>query len=97
MIGNYYDMMSDLMIGMGIVFELPVLVYFLSQVGILTPALMKQYNKFAIIIILVLASVITPPDWLSIWIVALPLMLLYQLSIFISFKVLAKKKAVAET
>lgn len=97
MIGNYYDMMSDLMIGMGIVFELPVLVYFLSQIGILTPALMKQYNKFAIIIILVLASVITPPDWLSIWIVALPLMLLYQLSIFISFKVLAKKKAIAET
>lgn len=92
MIGNYYDMMSDLLIGMGIVFELPVLVYFLSRIGIVTPAVMKQYNKFAIIIILVLAAVITPPDWLSIWIVALPLMLLYQLSIFISFKVLAVKK-----
>lgn len=92
MISNYYDMMSDLMIGMGIVFELPVLVYFLSRVGILTPALMKRYNKFAIIIILILASVITPPDWLSIWIVAIPLLLLYQLSIFISFRVLAVKK-----
>lgn len=92
MISNYYDMMSDLMIGMGIVFELPVLVYFLSRVGILTPDLMKRYNKFAIIIILILASVITPPDWLSIWIVAIPLLLLYQLSIFISFRVLAVKK-----
>ncbi len=92
MIGNYYDMMSDLMIGMGVVFELPVLVYFLSQVGILTPDLMKRYNKFAIIIILIVASVITPPDWLSIWIVAIPLLLLYQLSIFVSFKVLSVKK-----
>lgn len=92
MISNYYDMMSDLMIGMGIVFELPVLVYFLSRVGILTPDLMKRYNKFAIIIILILASVITPPDWLSIWIVAIPLLLLYQLSIFVSFRVLTVKK-----
>ncbi|HTN18278.1 MAG TPA: twin-arginine translocase subunit TatC [Chitinophagaceae bacterium] len=86
-ISNYYDTLSDLVLGMGIVFELPVAVYFLSRVGFLTPEIMKKYYKFAILIIMLLAAVITPPDWLSIWLVAIPLGLLYQLSIGISGRV----------
>lgn len=90
-ISNYYDTLSDLVLGMGVVFELPVLVYFLSRIGFLTPAVMKKYNKYAILIIMLIAAVITPPDWLSIWLVAIPLTILYQASIFISGKVLKQK------
>lgn len=90
-ISNYYDTLSDMVLGMGIVFELPVLVYFLSRLGLLTPQTMKQYNKFAILIIFVVAAVITPPDWLSIWLVAIPLTLLYRISILVSATVLRSK------
>lgn len=90
-ISNYYDTLSDLILGMGVVFELPVLVYFLSRIGILTPALMKKYHKFAILAIMLVSAVITPPDWLSIWLVAIPLTLLYQGSILISGSVLRSR------
>lgn len=94
--GNYYDTMSDLILGLGIVFELPVLVFFLSRVGILTPALMRSKRNYAILIIFLLAAVITPPDWFSIWLVAIPLTILYEASIRISNRALkerAKKQA----
>ena len=81
---NYYGTMTDLVMGIGLVFELPVVVFFLSRVGILTPSLMKKQSRYAVVIILVLAAVITPPDWFSIWLVALPLWTLYELSIGIS-------------
>lgn len=94
--GNYYDTMSDLILGLGIVFELPVLVFFLSRVGILTPALMRSKRNYAILIIFLLAAVITPPDWFSIWLVAIPLTILYEASIRISNRALierAKKRS----
>lgn len=81
---NYYDTMSDLILGMGLVFELPVVVFFLSRVGILTPKLMRSKRNYAILIIFVLAAVITPPDWFSIWLVAIPLIMLYEAGISIS-------------
>lgn len=91
-ISNYYDTMSDLIIGLGIVFELPILVYFLSRIGILTPKFMRQQRRYAIVIILVLAAVITPPDWFSIFLVFIPLMALYEASIFVSAKIIREKK-----
>jgi sec-independent protein translocase protein TatC len=91
-IANYYDTMSDLILGMGIVFELPVVVFFLSRIGLLTPILMREKRKYAFIIILVLAAVITPPDWLSIWIVTIPLVILYELGIVISQRALNERK-----
>jgi sec-independent protein translocase protein TatC len=89
---NYYDTMSDLILGMGAVFELPVLVYFLSKVGILTPTLMRSKRRYAILIIFVLAAVITPPDWFSIWLVAIPLLMLYEASISISDRANKRRK-----
>lgn len=86
-ISSYYDSMSDLVLGIGLVFELPVIVYFLSRVGILTPKLMREKRNYAILIIFVLAAVITPPDWFSIWLVAIPLIVLYEASITISERV----------
>lgn len=83
-IANYYDTMSDLVLGMGIVFELPVLVFFLSRIGMITPKVMREKRRYAIVIIMILAAVITPPDVFSIWIVTLPLVLLYETGIIIS-------------
>ncbi|MFM1828442.1 MAG: twin-arginine translocase subunit TatC [Bacteroidota bacterium] len=83
-ITNYYDTMSDLIMGMGLVFELPVIVYFLSRIGILTPKLMRDKRRYAIVIIFFLAVIISPPDWFSCWLIALPLMLLFEISIGIS-------------
>jgi sec-independent protein translocase protein TatC len=83
-IANYYDTMSDLVLGLGIVFELPVVVFFLSRIGLLSPQLMREKRKFAFVFILILAAVITPPDWFSIWIVTIPLVILYEVGIVIS-------------
>lgn len=81
---NYYDTMSDLILGMGVVFELPVVVFFLSKIGLLTPKLMRDKRRYAILIIFVLAAIVTPPDWFSIWLVAIPLLILYEAGIAIS-------------
>jgi sec-independent protein translocase protein TatC len=91
-ISNYYDTMNDLILGIGLVFQLPVVVYFLSRIGLLTPTLMRSKRSYAILIIFVLAAVITPPDWFSIWLVAIPLILLYQISITISQRVVKERK-----
>ncbi|MCB9047461.1 MAG: twin-arginine translocase subunit TatC [Chitinophagales bacterium] len=81
---NYYDTLSDLVLGVGIVFELPVLVYFLSRIGLLTPQVMRGKRNFAVLIIFVLAAVITPPDVFSLFLVCVPMLLLYEVSIAIS-------------
>lgn len=92
-ITNYYDTMSDLILGLGIVFELPIIVYFLSRVGILTPKVMRDQRRIAIVVIMVVAAVITPPDWFSIFLVAIPLVLLYEAGIVVSARILREKKA----
>ncbi len=91
-ITNYYDTMSDLILGLGIVFELPIIVYFLSRVGILTPKFMRDQRRIAIVVIMVIAAVITPPDWFSIFLVAIPLVLLYEAGIIVSARILKEKK-----
>lgn len=91
-IDNYYDTMTDLIVGLGIVFELPVVVYFLSRIGILTPKIMREKRRYAIIILMVLAEVITPPDWFSWILVFIPLYILYELSVTISERAYKEKK-----
>lgn len=69
----------------GIVFELPIVIYFLSKIGIVTPAFLRAYRRHAIVIILIIAAVITPsPDVTSQMLVAVPLYLLFEVSILIS-------------
>lgn len=89
---NYYDTMSDLILGMGLVFELPVVVFFLSRIGLLTPKLMRDKRNYAVLIIFILAAVITPPDWFSIWLVAIPLIILYEAAIAISDRAVKARK-----
>jgi sec-independent protein translocase protein TatC len=76
----------------GLVFELPIIIYFLTKVGLVTPETLRKYRKFALVIVLVLAAVITPPDVASQVIVAIPILILYQVSIYISKIVVKNQK-----
>lgn len=82
-------------IACGILFELPIIIYFLTKVGLVTPEIMKKYRKIALVIVLILSAVITPPDVTSQIIVAVPVLILYQVSIYIS-KVVLKREAKRE-
>ena len=76
----------------GILFELPILTYFLTKIGLLTPNFMRMYRKHAIVVILILAAIITPPDVTSQILVLFPLVILYEISIKISARVVKSKK-----
>ncbi|HQU59021.1 MAG TPA: twin-arginine translocase subunit TatC, partial [Saprospiraceae bacterium] len=71
----------------GLIFELPVIVYFLSKAGLVTPDTMRQYRRHSIIGILILAAVITPPDVVTQFLIGVPLYVLYEASIFVSARV----------
>ncbi len=81
---SYISSVTSIVIAGGISFELPVVVYFLSKVGLLTPKFLRKYRKHSYVILLIIAAIITPPDVLSQMIVCIPLILLYEVSIFIS-------------
>ncbi|SFW71992.1 twin-arginine translocase subunit TatC [Chitinophaga sancti] len=87
-IDDYFDLMTQIVIGMGVLFELPVLIFFLTKIGLITPTFLRTYRRHAIVIILVLAAVITPPDVIDQLIVFTPLYLLYEISIYISVRAL---------
>jgi sec-independent protein translocase protein TatC len=91
-ITSYVSTIVTLVFGSGMLFQLPVVVYFLTKVGLVTPAYMRKYRKYAIIGILVLAAIITPPDPFSQTMIAVPLFLLYEFSILISAMVLRKQQ-----
>lgn len=90
-ITSYVSTISTLILGSGLLFQLPVVVYFLTQVGMVTPAFLKQYRKHAIVIILVVAAIITPPDPISQTLISIPLFMLYEFSIFVSAVVMRRK------
>ena len=98
MISNEFDVSSVIAIvrssaiASGFVFELPIIIYFLTKAGLVTPAFLKKYRKFALVIVLILAAVITPPDIASQVIVAIPILILYQVSIYISAVVVRNQK-----
>lgn len=81
---SYISMVVSICLSSGVVFLLPVISYSLSRVGILTPSFMRTYRKHAIVLLFLLAAIITPPDIFSQFMVAIPLVLLYEFSIFIS-------------
>ncbi|MEL7535027.1 MAG: twin-arginine translocase subunit TatC [Bacteroidota bacterium] len=85
--GEVISLITQVVIAGGIVFEMPIVVYYLSKLGFVTPEGMKRYRKIAIVILLVLSAVITPPDVISQVLIFFPLMGLYQLSIAISRRV----------
>ena len=95
-INDYIDSLTNLILGCGIAFELPILAFVLAKIGLITASFLKRYSKYAFVIILLIAAVITPsPDMTSQIIVALPLLLLYWISILLVSKV-DKQKAKEE-
>lgn len=91
-ISSYLSSVATLTIGSGIIFQLPVVIYILSKIGVMTPALMRNSRRYAIVIILIIAAVVTPtPDIITMLVVALPLFLLYEGSIFISANIEKKR------
>lgn len=91
-INDYIDSLTNLILGCGIAFELPILAYVLAKIGLITSGFLKRYSKYAFVLILIIAAVITPsPDITSQVIVALPLLFLYWISILLVARVDRKK------
>ncbi|MEN6455059.1 MAG: twin-arginine translocase subunit TatC [Prolixibacteraceae bacterium] len=88
---SYINTVTSITLASGIIFELPVVVYVLSKVGILTPDMMSKYRRHAYIVLLIISAIITPPDVFSQIMVCIPLVFLYEIGIIISKRV--NKKA----
>ena len=91
-ITSYLDTLVPLILGTGLAFQLPLAMFFLTKIGIVGSAFLRKNRKYAIVIMLVVAGIITPPDMLSQIVVTLPLILLYEVSIMLAKKVERKEK-----
>lgn len=89
---SYITTVSTVTLATGLIFELPVVVYFLSKAGLLTPQWMRTYRRHAFVMILIISAIITPPDISSQVLVSLPIVLLYELSIRISARVVRRQE-----
>ena len=94
-ITSYVSTLSMLVLASAIMFQLPVVVYFLSMSGLVTSKMLKSYRKHSVVVILVLSAVITPPDVISQLLIAMPILVLYELGILIA-KRLEKQRAVKQ-
>jgi sec-independent protein translocase protein TatC len=91
-ITSYVSTVVGTVLGCGLLFQLPVVMYFLTKIGIVTPGFLRQYRKHAIVIILVVGAVVTPSaDPFSQMLISMPLYLLYEISILISASVMRTK------
>lgn len=90
-LSSYTSLFVQTLLGMGIVFLFPVFTYFLAKMGILSPSFLRTYRKHALVVILVIAAIITPSDIMSMIIAAMPLIVLYEVSIFITAYVFNKQ------
>lgn len=91
-LNSYIGMIRTAVLACGLFFELPIVIYFLSRMGLVTAEFLKKYRKYAIVIVLIVAAVVTPPDVISQIIVSIPMLIIYELSIYISAAV-ARNKA----
>ncbi len=91
-LASYISTVVSVTFSLGVVFELPVFVYFLTKVGIITPEFLKRNRKYTLVILLIIAAVITPPDIVSQILVTIPLYGLYELSILVSQRIAKRNK-----
>ncbi len=89
---SYISMVTTLVLWSGVIFELPVVSYILTSIGIISPAFLKKYRRHAAVVILVVAALIAPPDVASQVIVSIPLFILFEVSIFVSKYAERKKR-----
>jgi sec-independent protein translocase protein TatC len=88
---SFIGTITSICMATGVIFELPIIAFFLTKIGIITPAFMRKYRKHAIVVIFIVAAIITPPDVFSQTLVSIPLLILYEVSIGISAGVMRKK------
>jgi len=93
---QYFSFTIRLLLAFGLVFELPVVVFFMTKIGLITPDSMKRFRKFAILSSFILSAILTPPDVATQIMMALPIIILYELSILISKGIYRKKKEGSE-
>jgi len=91
-LSSYIGLVRASVLASGLIFELPVIMYFLTKIGIVTPEFLKQNRKYALVFILIISALITPPDIASQVIVAIPVLVLYEISILISKLVIRKQR-----
>ncbi|HEX4375428.1 MAG TPA: twin-arginine translocase subunit TatC [Puia sp.] len=91
-ITNYFNTIVPLILGAGLAFQLPLVMYFLAKVGVVSAKYLRRVRKYAILIMLIVAGIITPPDMLSQIVCTIPLMLLYEISVWLCARVEKKKK-----
>lgn len=90
-LSSYIGLVRSSVLATGLIFELPIVIYFLTKVGLVTPDFLKKYRKYALVLVLIISAIITPPDIVSQIIVAVPVLILYEVSIIIS-KIMYKKE-----
>jgi sec-independent protein translocase protein TatC len=81
---SYIGMVKTSVLASGLFFELPIIIFFLTKLGLVTPNFLRTYRKYAIVLVLIIAAIVTPPDVVSQTIVAIPMLLIYEASIWIS-------------
>ena len=91
-LSSYISLLRASVLASGLIFELPIIIYFFTKIGLVTPKFLKSNRKFALVILLSLSAIITPPDIASQIIVCIPLLILYEVSIFISKIVYSKQE-----
>lgn len=94
---SFINTVISLSFAVGVVFELPIVVFFLTKIGVLTPMSMKKGRKYALIIVLLVSAVITPADIFSQIMVSIPLYILYEVSIGVSTRIYRKSKFIEDT
>ncbi len=83
-ISSYISLVRASVLASGLIFELPIIIFFLTKVGVITPQFLRTYRKYALVLVLIFSAIITPPDIVSQIIVAIPVLVLYEISIVIS-------------
>ena len=95
-LSSYIGLVRACALASGLIFELPIIIYFLTSIGLVTPKFLRKYRKFALVIVLIISAIITPPDIASQVIVAIPVIVLYEVSIFISKWVIRRQNKKAK-
>lgn len=90
-LSSYYRYIINPVLGCSLLFQLPIIIYITSKLGIMTPSVLKKYRKHVLVVILIISAIITPPDFVSQVIVAIPVLLLYEIGIIISGQILKSK------
>ena len=96
-VDEYLSFVVKLLIAFGLVFEMPLFSYFLSKMGLLTPDIMRRHRKYAILAIFIVAAILTPPDVFSQCLMAMPMLVLYEISVYVSAVARRGKKPRKET